>query len=156
MGGCGTLGWVWSSRVATCGRGYVGLAPGGQGWRPRVGDAAAGRVKVGATLIQGDRIMESELVDAMVEAKERLEELARASYQNVQDALRRYFYSIRPQGIVGNELEEILPEVNFEEWYESVQDSQASVVSHAVLVLSRAILARPTFARIFSASAVQT
>lgn len=77
--------------------------------------------------------MVTPLLDLMVEAKERLEEFSRASYQNAEDALNRYYHVLRSEGAVGSLLESLLPSVDFDSWYAEVSATEGSMVGSAKL-----------------------
>jgi len=77
--------------------------------------------------------IDASLVDMMVEAKERLEEFSRASYQNAEDALRRYCYVLRPNAPVGALLASMLPTVDFDAWHSSARATEGGMVGSAKL-----------------------
>lgn len=76
---------------------------------------------------------EEVLGEALLDAKHRLEEVSRASHQNVDDALKRYAYTLSRTGPVGSALETILPDIDFESWYEAALSTQGSMVGSAKL-----------------------
>jgi len=67
------------------------------------------------------------------EAKDRLEEVSMASHQNIDDALKRYHYVIRPDSLVGTELAKVLPNTDFDKWYEDAKSTQGGMVGSARL-----------------------
>jgi len=78
--------------------------------------------------------MSSESVgEALLDAKSRLEEVSRASHQNIDDALKRYAHALSRTGPVGTELAELLPAVDFNSWYQSALATKGGMVGSAKL-----------------------
>jgi hypothetical protein len=73
------------------------------------------------------------LLALMSEAKERLEEFSRASYQNADDALQRYYHVLRPETAIGSLLASLLPAVDFDAWHSKARATQGGMVGSAKL-----------------------
>src|SRR5574341_766452 len=73
------------------------------------------------------------LADQMAEAKERLEDFSRASYQNADDVLRRYYHVFRPDASIRSLLASMLPTSDFDVWYSKVLATQGGMVGSAKL-----------------------
>ena len=76
-------------------------------------------------------VRNASLIEALSEAKERFDELAVSSYQNADDALKRYYHVIRSDSVVGEALAEILPEADFDACYEAVKATQGGSIGSA-------------------------
>ena len=73
------------------------------------------------------------LAERIAEAKARLEEVSRASYQNIDDALRRYEHALSRDGLVPTALANALAKISFDDWYTSVSATKGGMVGSAKL-----------------------
>ncbi len=76
---------------------------------------------------------EVSLVDALDELNGYAEDVANASYQNIKDSIKRFYYQLRPENPIGMVLSELLPIVDFDAWYARVKSTQGGMVGSAEL-----------------------
>lgn len=69
----------------------------------------------------------------LVKAKRRLEEVSLASHQNIRDALGRYWYEINPTSSLGGVLKNLIPVVDFDQWYENALPKKGGMVGSSHL-----------------------
>ena len=76
---------------------------------------------------------ELSLVDNLEELRGYAEDVANASYQNVKDAIKRFYYQLRPESPIGIVLSGLLPNVDFDAWYDRVKSTQGGMIGSAEL-----------------------
>jgi hypothetical protein len=77
--------------------------------------------------------MPTPLINALLQAKDRLEQFGAAGDSGAENALQRYYHLLRPGTVIGEALSGLLPAVEFDSWYAEARATEVSMAGSGYL-----------------------